>query len=89
VREGGEQFDWLALVSLIAHPTKVAVIEALAYIDLPLSATLLKDSFDCGWNLSRVSYHVSTLAELGVLEKVRERRVRGSTENFYFFASQG
>lgn len=86
--EEGEQFDWLALVPLIAHPTKVAVIEAMAYIDRPLSATLLGEVFDWEWGLSRVSYHVTTLAKLGVLAKVGERPVRGAMEKFYFFTAR-
>lgn len=85
---GTEPFDWLVLIPRIAHPTKVAVLEAVAYLDQPLSATLLLNLFDCDWSLSRVSYHVTALAKLGVLAKVGERKVRGTIENFYFFAPQ-
>jgi hypothetical protein len=44
--------------------------------------------FDCDWSLSRVSYHVTTLAKFGALEKVGERPVRGAMEGFYFFTPQ-
>jgi hypothetical protein len=33
--------------------------------------------------LSHISYHVRALAKIGVLRKVRERRVRGSVETFW------
>jgi hypothetical protein len=81
----GEPFDWLALVPLVAHPTKVAVIEALTWIGRPLSASLLREVFDREWSLSSVSYHVTTLADFGVLAKVGERPARGAMERFYFF----
>jgi hypothetical protein len=83
---GSVPFDWEALVPHGVHPTKVAVIEAMAYMDQPLSATQLLNLFDCDWSLSQVSYHVTALAKFGVLEKVGERKVRGTMENFYSFA---
>lgn len=84
---GSEPFDWLALVPLIAHPTMVAVIEAMTYIDQSLSASLLTKGFACEWSLSRVSYHVTALAKFGVLTKVAERPARGAMEQFYFFSA--
>jgi hypothetical protein len=60
----------------------------MAYVDEPLSASLLFNLFDREGNLSQVSYHVTALAKVGVLEKVGERKVRGTMENFYSFAPQ-
>jgi hypothetical protein len=85
---GSATFDWEALVPLVAHPTKVAVIEAMTYIGRPLSASMLREVFNWEWTLSRVSYHVTTLAKFGVLIKVGERPVRGAMERFYFFTPQ-
>lgn len=77
-------FEWEALVPHLVHPIKVAVIEALLWVDQPLSSTDLMKLFcreDMG--LSHISYHVRALAKMRVLKKVRERRVRGSIETFY------
>lgn len=82
---GGEQeaLDWSVLVPFFIHPVQVAVIEAMWWIDEPLSATLLKNVFDEKFDLSIVSYHVATLAKQDILKKVGQRHVRGAREKFY------
>jgi hypothetical protein len=85
-RTGGGAFDWNALVAQVIHPVKVAIIEALEWTEKPLSATELRRAFgDSRLNTSRISYHLTTLGQIGVLEVVSRRYVRGATENFYFF----
>lgn len=86
--EGGEQFDWSALVPQIVHPLKVAIIEALLWVDQPLSATDLRKLCDDEFSTSVFSYHLPTLVEAGALKMVRKRKVRGTTEKFYFFPTQ-
>lgn len=83
-----EPFDWNVLVPHIVNPTKVAVIEALSWIGEPLSPTDLTKLITGNRksDLSRVSYHVRTLAKTGVLREIWRRPVRGSTETFYFFS---
>jgi hypothetical protein len=81
-----EHFDWASLVPHIVNPTKVAIIEAMWWVNEPLSATdLTKLVGDGDVNLSRISYHLRTIAEAGVIVKTGERPVRGSLEKFYFF----
>jgi hypothetical protein len=70
---------------MVLHPVRVAVIEALAHIGQPLSATDMRKIFDEEFDLSLVSYHVVQLAKLKAIVKVRQRPVRGSVEKFYFF----
>jgi hypothetical protein len=83
---GDEAFDWSVLVPRVVHPLKVVIVEALWWVDQPLSAAdLTKLIGDGEIGLSRVSYHVVGLAKAGILRKVRERPVRGSVEKFYFF----
>jgi hypothetical protein len=67
--EGNEPpLDWDALVPHIVNPTKVALIEALRYMNQPLSANEITRLFDDPQlTLSRISYHLVTLAEEGVL----------------------
>lgn len=78
-------FDWAALVPLVVHPMRVAIIEALSWIGEPLSATDLRKVFDRKFDLSFISYHVGELAKTGAIVNVRKREVRGATERFYFF----
>lgn len=79
-------FGWDALVPRIVHPLKVAIIEALWWIGRPMSASdLTKVIDDEEIGLSHVSYHMVTLAKAGAIKVVRRRRIRGSTEKFYFF----
>jgi hypothetical protein len=83
---GGERFDWGELVPLIVHPLKVTIIEAIDWIDEPLSASDLTKVIDRKkFGLSHVSYHLNQLGKVGALKVVRRRRVRGSVEKFYFF----
>jgi len=77
---------WEALVPRVVHPVKVAVIEALRWIGRPMSPTELVVVLDCkDFYLGLVAYHVGKLVELGAVEPVRERQVRGAIETFYFF----
>lgn len=85
--EGAEPFAWDTLVSHAVHPLKVSIVEALRWIDEPLSASdLTKVIDDEKYGLSNVSYHMVKLAEAGAIEVVRTRPVRGSLEKFYFFS---
>jgi DNA-binding transcriptional ArsR family regulator len=76
-------FDWGALAPRLIHPMKVAIIEAIDCIGEPLSATDLRKVFDERFNLQAICYHLGKLAEAEVIEKVRQRQVRGALERFY------
>jgi hypothetical protein len=84
---GGEPapFDWAALVPRVIHPVRVSIIEALHWIDQPLSASDLKKVFENEYELSFLSYHVVELAKWKAIRMKRKREVRGATEKFYFF----
>lgn len=84
--EGGEPFRWDVLVPHIVHPLKVSIIEAMSWIERPLSAVELSRVFDEEVALGLVSYHLKALAGMDVMVKVGARPVRGALENFYFFA---
>ena len=81
------QFDWAALVALTVHPVRVAVIEALHFVEHPLSAPelseLLADSY---YSADAIAYHARALAKLGALEV---RRIRGTRKQYYFFPVEG
>lgn len=77
-------FDWLALLGAYVHPVKVAILEAMSWIDEPLSAAELTRIL-AGQSLGVVSYHLTSLAERGVIEPVSERQARGARETYYFY----
>jgi len=84
----GLPFDWVTLVPRLVHPLKVAIIEALLWVDAPMSASELSRVFTGRFGVNLVSYHVKTLAQVGVLAKAGQRPVRGALETFYFFPAQ-
>ncbi len=87
-RDESYPFDWVRLVSSAVHPSKVAIVEAMAWIGEPLSANLLEHVFEGQYGLSLLSYHLKRLAEMGVIEEVGTRPARGATEHFFFFAGE-
>jgi len=76
-------FDWEALVALLVHPVKVAIIEAMEWIGEPLSATDLDRLLTGQVGVSLISYHLRKLVELGILVPVRKDTVRGAVQTFY------
>jgi hypothetical protein len=76
------QFNWSALVLLI-HPMKTAIIEAMCWVDDPLSANLISRMTGGRYSLQYVSYHVKSLADAGLIVEVAQRPVRGAMEHLY------
>ena len=84
--KGDEQFHWDMLVPRVVHPLKVAIVEAMLWLEQPLSSSdLVKLMDDPDIYLSHVAYHVRKLVEVDALKATRNRQVRGATETFYFF----
>jgi hypothetical protein len=76
-------FNWDALIPSSVHPVKVAIIEAMQWIGVPVSPKELDRIFDEEFGVSLVSYHTRTLADIGVVERVRQQAVRGAVQSFY------
>jgi len=76
-------FDWGLLVPHLIHPVKVAIIEAMKWVGVPLSPRELDHLFDEQFGVSLVAYHMRTLAEVGVVGKVGQQPVRGAMQTFY------
>jgi hypothetical protein len=86
---GGQwSFNWDVLIPMSVHPVKVAIIEALQWIAVPLSPKELDRIFDDEYGVSLVSYHMRTLAKVGVVERVRQQAVRGAVQSFYTLAAR-
>jgi len=87
---GGEQpVDRGPLAPDLSHPFKLAIFEALEWIERPLSASQLACVVDQAGGVSRVAYHLRKLADGGVLELISERPVGGSFESFFCPAVTG
>jgi hypothetical protein len=67
---------------------KVAIIEAMQWIAVPLSPKELDRIFDEQFGVSLVSYHMRTLADVGAVEKVRQQAVRGAVQSFYALSAK-
>ena len=78
---------WEALIDRHFSPYKVAIIEALLWIDRPMSAVEFQQIFEKKVHLSTVAYHIRTLAKLGALDLVREEKVRGRMKKSYSLAA--
>lgn len=80
---------WATLVPQVIHPAKVAAIEAIRWIERPLSSNELVTLFDSeDFYLGLVSYHVRQLTRFGVLSRVKSRQRRGAIEKFYYFTDR-
>lgn len=78
-----DQGFWEELALKLLHPTQLLIIEAIWWIEEPLSATLLQKVYEDQVGLSLFSYHCKRLEELEVLEKVGEVPVRGVSEKLF------
>ncbi|MEZ5078403.1 MAG: helix-turn-helix domain-containing protein [Solirubrobacterales bacterium] len=83
--KGGEapSFRWDALVPQLVHPMRVAIIEALLYVERPLSATDMRKLLEGKFSVSFIAYHFEQLREAGAITRVGTRQVRGAQEKFY------
>jgi hypothetical protein len=78
-----DQSFWEELALRLLHPTQLLIIEAIWWIEEPLSATLLQGIYEDRIGLSLFSYHCKRLEALEVLEKVGEVPVRGVSEKLF------
>ena len=72
----GEQPDFVAAIN---HPLRVQLLKILR----DREASPSEIAKELGEELGVVNYHARKLEKLGMVEIVRERPVRGSTEHFY------
>jgi hypothetical protein len=82
--DGAPDGFWAALAARLLHPIQVQIIEAMAWIDLPVSASDLVNVFSREERLSAIAYHVRRLDSLGALAPAGKRHpVRGSEEKLH------
>jgi DNA-binding transcriptional ArsR family regulator len=67
------------LAAIVAHPTRARCFSILA----ERTASPVEIAQQIGKDVGHVGYHVRKLQQLGVIELVDERPVRGAVEHFY------
>ena len=67
------------LGATVAHPLRCTCLAILA----DRVASPAEIARRCGEEVSKVGYHVTALAEAGLIEEVGRRQVRGAVEHFY------
>ncbi len=82
---GTSALDWHALVPRLVHETKVWIIEAMRWIDRPLSARELERISGGRKSISIFEYHLLSLVGAGGIRRVSRKPVRGAHESRYFF----
>jgi len=84
---GGDALDWSGLVYRSVHTTRLWIIEAMLWIDRPLSASELERVFGDTMSISAIAYHMTILAKFGIVDGLEKERVRGAWKTRYVFAS--
>jgi hypothetical protein len=87
-----EQFCWSSFVASTVHPVKVAIIEALLWIEEPISGAQFGRLFrgaGQGFYESNIRFHLRALVEMGLLEAVPVQASGNSSKEkgFYFAGS--
>lgn len=81
--------DWEKLVPLIVHSTKLVILEAMLWIDEPLSAVDVREMCDGELGTSALSYHLKSLAlDHPVLRLYDEEAIRGTWKKNYYFRNR-
>lgn len=79
--------DWQRLARANTHPLRISIVEILS-LDGGRVLSPSDLSYELNAPLSKVNYHVTELANSGIIELVGERPVRGATEHFYRLAEE-
>jgi hypothetical protein len=73
---GARGLCWAALVARVLHPAEVQIIEALRWIERPLSAGDLSELFDGKLSWVVACRHIRHLTQLGAIETEQEPALR-------------
>ncbi len=77
---------WEVLVPRLLHPVKLAALEALLWVQEPMSAIgLARMLEEPTYSAGMLSYHLREMAKAGVVVQTGERSVRGAEELFFYF----
>lgn len=84
----GADVDWGLLAPRFIHSIKISIIEAMRYIDQPLSASELEKVLGGSFVSSTLSYHLKSLADRGIVEELaKEKGMAGPGKSPFILAS--
>lgn len=78
---GAGGFCWGALAAHVLHPVQVEIIEALQWIDQPLTAADLLHIFDAKRSGLRIEHHLRRLTKLDAVMLNENRKEHGPMAN--------
>jgi hypothetical protein len=81
--EQNKDFCWGALVARVLHPIDVQIIEALRWIDAPLSAGDFAQLFDGEPSWSKLCHHLRRLSQFQAIEYAVAPTPRNVTDISY------
>lgn len=76
-------FCWAALIARVLHPVDVQIIEALQWIEQPLSADDLTRLFDGKPSWAAVGHHIRRLSRLDAIELAETPTTKNITDIRY------
>lgn len=85
---GDEPIRWDVFVSRLLHPVQLSMIEALLWIELPISPADLAQMYGGEYSNSNTGYHVKVLVKHHVLKLVDTEQVRGATRHLYILSPE-
>jgi len=77
-----EPVNWREFIPVV-HPAKVLIVEALRWIDRPLSASELEKVFGDQVGAATISYHLDTLASWDVLAQAGREGASDARQRLY------
>lgn len=84
---GGKPYEEADLIRGLNHPLRRQALRLLNRSKRPMSPVQIEAKLKLGKEpkeqLSRVGYHITTLAGYRLISKVGERQARGAMEHFY------
>src|SRR6185295_9679697 len=84
--DGGQTLDWGGLAPLVIHQTKLLILEAMLWVDEPLSAVDIVAMCNGTIGTSSISYHLKSLdGDLSVVRLYDEKQIRGAWKKNYYF----
>ena len=67
----------------LLHPTQILIVKTILASGKPVSATIMKRETGGRIRLANFDYHLSRLADLGLVKEVDRIRRRGTFEKFF------
>lgn len=80
---------WARVTGRLLHPVQMTIVEALLWVERPLSASEVTKILEGSVHLSGVAYHFRRLAGLEVIKPTRTVQVRGALKRPFRLAQPG